>query len=225
MPDTLTALDATLLELEQQNDGAVMTIGAVMVFEPAAGSPVPSIDEVRALISSRLSDLPRYRQRLSSTRPGRWSWPHWIDDERFDLANHVARAALPTPGGDDELSDWIAEFYSHRLDRARPLWEIVLLEGLEGGRWALALKLYHCLLDELGAAGAAERLLDAEPNPGPNGSLRELPDERVAVWRSLVPTLPLPLAQATRAGGSAGDVRTGDGPPSPSDAGPVIGPG
>jgi diacylglycerol O-acyltransferase len=201
MADTLTAFDAIVLELEQQSEGAVMNIGAVMVFEPAAGRGTPTIEDVRALVGDRLSSLPRYRQRLSRERPGRWSWPQWIEDERFDIRNHVGRASLPAPGTDAELCDWIADYYSHRLDRTRPLWEMVLLEGLENGRWALAHKLHHCVVDAVGSVGAAELLLDREPVPESKSRSAPAHDEGEPLWRSLVPIVPAPVAQAVRAGG------------------------
>ena len=57
--------------------------------------------------------------------------------ERFDIRHHVGHDKLPAPGSDGQLSDWTAEFFSRPLDRKRPLWEMVLVEGLEGGQWAL----------------------------------------------------------------------------------------
>ena len=120
MSDTLTALDATFLELEQQDEGALMGIGGVSVFDPVPGQGMPSIDEVCANLSARLDYLPRYSQRLSSTRTGGLAWPHWTDDDRFRVRDHVAHVALPAPGGYAELCEWAADFYSHRLDRRRP---------------------------------------------------------------------------------------------------------
>jgi diacylglycerol O-acyltransferase len=202
VPETLTALDATLLELEELSEGATMNLGGVMVFDALPDGGAPSIEEVRALVAGRLSGLRGYRQRLSRERTGRWSWPRWTEDERFDIENHVSRAALPSPGGEAQLCDWIAAFYSHRLDRTRPLWEVILLEGLEGGCWALAHKLHHCLVDEIGAAGAAELMLDArqdaveESSPGSISAASPEP-----LWRSLVPTPPRLVAQAAGAGG------------------------
>lgn len=199
MTAALTALDATLLELEELTEGAVMNIGAVMVFDPLPEGGVPSVEEVYALVEDRLSALPGYRQRLSSERTGGWAWPHWVLDEQFQVENHITRAALPSPGGEAELCGWIADFYSHLLDRTRPLWEVVLLEGLEGGQWALAHKLHHCLVSEVGSVGAAELLLDSQTQPADASRSFRAVDARPA-WRYLIPEAPATLAQAARAG-------------------------
>ena len=91
------------------------------------------------------------------------------------MAAHVRRAALPSPGGEAELEDWAAEFWSHRLERTRPLWEMVLLEGLEGGRWALVTKTHHCMVDGVGSVDVAHLLLDAEPDPAPGERVAPAP--------------------------------------------------
>jgi diacylglycerol O-acyltransferase / wax synthase len=167
MTDTLTALDATFLELEQRDDGALMSIGGVMVFGPVTDGSIPTIAVVRAGIADRLHALPRYSQRLSTTHVGGLSWPHWVPDERFDVEHHVRHAALPAPGSGAQLCEWAADFFSHPLDRTRPLWEMALVEGLEGGRWALAQKTHHCLVDGVGSIGVADQLLDPEREPPP----------------------------------------------------------
>ena len=77
----------------------------------------------------------------------------------------MRHASLPAPGGEAELLEWLGDFYSHRLDRAHPLWETTLLDGLSDGRWALATKVHHCLVDGIGGASVTSALLDAEPNP------------------------------------------------------------
>jgi diacylglycerol O-acyltransferase / wax synthase len=160
MASRLTALDATFLELEQADASAHMHIGAVLVFGPAPGGDPPSLDAIRERLSARLDALPRFRERLSHPQVGGGRFPCWEADEAFDLAHHVRRAALPAPGGTSELLEWAGEFYSHRLDRARPLWELVLLEGLPDGRWALATKTHHALVDGVGSVDAASVLLD-----------------------------------------------------------------
>jgi diacylglycerol O-acyltransferase / wax synthase len=120
MSAQLTALDATFLELEQADASAHMHIGAVLVFAPPEDGGPPTLAEVRRRLASRLDALPRFRQRLSEPAVGGRSFPRWDPDPSFDLEHHVRRAALPAPGGTAELLDWAGDFYSHRLDRARP---------------------------------------------------------------------------------------------------------
>jgi diacylglycerol O-acyltransferase / wax synthase len=159
----LTALDTTFLELEDADRSAHMHIGGLLVFD----GPPPGLEAVRAQLLERLEGLPRYRQRLSARSAGGLRRPVWRDDPDFDVATHVTSAALPKPGGEAELLEWAGDFYSHRLDRARPLWRTVVLEGLADGRWALATKTHHCLVDGVGATDAATIMLDATRSPGP----------------------------------------------------------
>src|SRR5450755_3463632 len=163
--DQLTALDASFLELEQADDGALMHIGAVLVFDPLPGGGTPTIGEVRQHLEQRLEPSPRYRQKLSAPRTGGLAWPSWEHDQRFEIDAHVRHATLPSPGDEREFLDWISDFYSHRLDRGRPLWEMVLLDGLADGRWALVSKTHHCLVDGVGSIDVIDVLLGAEPAP------------------------------------------------------------
>ncbi|HET8673943.1 MAG TPA: wax ester/triacylglycerol synthase family O-acyltransferase [Thermoleophilaceae bacterium] len=165
MTDHLSALDATFLELEQADETAHMHIGAALVFDPLPSGGAPTLDQLVAHLDPRLDALPRYRQRLSETHTGGLTWPAWEPDPHFDIRNHVHRAALPAPAGDDELLEWLGDYWSHRLDRMRPLWEIVLVEGLPGGRWALCTKTHHCLVDGVGSLDAGYVLLDTSPEP------------------------------------------------------------
>jgi diacylglycerol O-acyltransferase / wax synthase len=158
MTATLSALDATFLELEEADACVQMHIGAVMAFE----GPAPAIADVRALLDERLGSLPRYRQRLSSRHTGGLSWPQWVAAERFDIAAHVRHATLPAPGAQAELHEWAADFWSHRIDRGRPLWEAVLLDGLPDGAWALVTKTHHCLVDGVGSVDVAHLMLDTD---------------------------------------------------------------
>ena len=160
--DELTALDATFLELEQADDGALMHIGGAMVFEARPGGP-PTIAEVRDHLDQRLDRLPRYRQKLSDARTGGLSWPSWEHDPHFAIDAHVRHAHLPAPGDERDMLEWLADFYSHRLDRNRPLWEMVLLDGLAEGRWVLVSKIHHCLVDGVGSVDLVGLLLGAEP--------------------------------------------------------------
>ena len=206
MSESLSALDATFLELEEQDDGALMSIGGVMVFDPLPGRLPPTIDELTAYLAPRLERLPRYSQKLSKTHTGGWAWPQWVNDDRFDLRDHIVHAALPAPGSNADLCEWTGEFFSHRLDRGRPLWQVALVEGLADGRWALAHKAHHCLDDGLGMVEVLGVLLDPSPDsPSPDpGTARATKHPSFDV--------PIPAAseravqagwQATRAGADA----------------------
>ena len=198
--DQLTALDATFLELEQADDSAVMHIGGALLFEPLPGGGTPAIEEVREHLEQRLDLLPRYRQKLGAPRTGGLSWPSWESDQRFAIQAHVRHATLPSPGDESEFLDWISDYYSHRLDRSRPLWEIVLLDGLADGRWALVCKTHHCLVDGAGSVDAVDLLLDAEPAPGePSAPRPARPSASVEAshgWLSYL-TAPLGLVAGT----------------------------
>jgi diacylglycerol O-acyltransferase / wax synthase len=179
MSQRLSSLDTAFLELEDAQDAAHMHIGAVLVFERVAGGP-PSLAGLRDEIARRLPALPRYRSRLSAGRVGPLRRPSWEPDPAFSIARHVRRAALPAPGGESELTEWCGEYWSIRLDRSHPLWEVVLLEGLEDGRWALATKTHHALADGVASVGATQLLLDTSragtrgraPLPVPDGNGR-----------------------------------------------------
>lgn len=199
--DQLTALDATFLELEEMDDSALMHIGGALLFDPVPGQGTPAIEQVRKHLDERLDLLPRYRQKLGEPRTGGLSWPTWQRDERFDIEAHVRHATLPAPGEEGEFLDWISDFYSHRLDRGRPLWEMVLLDGLRDGRWALVSKTHHCLVDGVGSVDLVGLLLGDDPAP------REPAPRRAADlvasgggWRGWLPHPPGPVGQMTDLG-------------------------
>jgi diacylglycerol O-acyltransferase len=165
--DQVTALDATFLELEEADESAHMHIGSVAIFEPQPDDRAPTIDELRLKIASGLESMPRYRQRLSEPHTGGLHWPRWVEHERFDIAQHVHVAALPAPAGEEELRRWASRYFSTRLDRARPLWEIVLVV-LGDGRWAMVSKTHHSMVDGVGSVELAQTLLDTSPEaPAP----------------------------------------------------------
>lgn len=170
MEDVLTPLDAAFLELEDGDAAAHMHIGWAMLFDPLPQGGVPQVERVCELLDERLDLLPRFRMRLSSPRVGRLTWPAWEADPHFDIANHVRHGALPAPGGEAELLEWLGDFYSHRLDRAQPLWEMAVLDGLAGGGWAIATKVHHCLVDGMSGSSVTTVLLDSEPEPPPGSA-------------------------------------------------------
>ena len=153
--DRLSTLDAEFLHVE---DGiAHMHIAGVCVFE----NPAPSIEEVRALVESKLHLIPRYRQRIS-TVPLELGRPVWVDDPHFLLDYHVRHTALPAPGGDTQLEALMGRLMSQPLDRDRPLWEGWLVDGLAGDRWALIFKVHHCMVDGIAGVELLTIILSTE---------------------------------------------------------------
>lgn len=119
---------------------------------------------VRQRLQERLHLIPRYRQRLEQPALGLAN-PVWVDDSSFDVDWHVRRAQLASPAGDAELAAFIGHEMSRRLDRARPLWELHVIERMAGGRVALVPKMHHALVDGVGAIDVGTVLLDPTPEP------------------------------------------------------------
>jgi diacylglycerol O-acyltransferase len=155
--DRLTAVDASFLH--QESGDTHMHVGAVLFFE---GEP-PTYAELADHIRSRLHLVPRYRQRLAIP-PIETGRPLWVDDPTFNLEYHVRHTALPAPGSDEQLLDLVARIHSQALDRAKPLWEIWLVEGLAGDRWAMLSKTHHALVDGISGVDLATVLFDVSPD-------------------------------------------------------------
>src|SRR3954449_11425703 len=157
--DRLTGLDASFLHLE--DDAAHMHVAAVMTFD---GEP-PHIDEVAEGIGTRLHLVPRYRQKLAFVPFGQGR-PLWVDDPHFNLEYHVRHTALPESGGEDQLKRLAGRVFSQRLDRDKPLWEMWVVEGLEGGeRFAVLSKTHHALVDGVSGIDIMSVLFDTKPEP------------------------------------------------------------
>lgn len=170
MPDRLSSLDASFLYLEDAT--TPMHVGSVMVFDPPPGEPF-DYERLVGLISQRIAFVPRYRQRVR-TVPGHVANPVWVDDEEFDIGYHVRRSALPRPGTDEQLQEFVARIQPRPLDRRRPLWEVYLVEGLQEGRFAIVSKSHQALVDGINAVDIAHVIVDGDP-----GSEAEVTD----TWR------------------------------------------
>ena len=158
----MTPLDASFLHLETRHTH--MHIGGVAVFEHSPlGSGEKLHDAIVSAIEPRLDLMPRYRQRVAFL-PLALDTPVWIDDPEFDIHNHILRAALPKPGGDRELQQYIARVFSRQLDRRRPLWEMYIIEGLKDDRWALLFKTHHAMVDGISNLELVTVLLDTDPD-------------------------------------------------------------
>jgi WS/DGAT/MGAT family acyltransferase len=156
--DRLTAVDASFLA--QEGPTSHMHVGAVMIFD----GPPPAYDDLADHVRSRLHLVPRFRQKLAFP-PLETGRPLWVDDPSFNLEYHVRDTALPAPGSEEQLRALAARVHSQALDRTKPLWEMWLVQGLEGGRFALLSKTHHALVDGVSGVDLATVLFDLQPTP------------------------------------------------------------
>ena len=99
--------------------------------------------------------------------------PVWVDDPHLNLDYHVRQTALPAPGSEEQLRNLAARIFSQQLDRTKPLWELWLVEGLDGDRFAIVGKSHHALVDGVSGVDITTVLFDLEPEPaGPAGARR-----------------------------------------------------
>ena len=173
--EMMSPLDVLFLDVEDAVTH--MHIGSVGIFE----GPAPGPGEVQSAVAARLPQVPRYRQKVRFV-PLALGRPAWVDDPHFNLEYHVRRTALPAPGGDEELRNLVGRVMSQQLDRAKPLWEMWVAEGLDDGRWAVISKVHHCMVDGVSGTDLMTVILSKdrearvaaddgwEPAPEPNSA-------------------------------------------------------
>ena len=177
--ERLSSLDNSFLALESRSTH--MHVGAVTIF--SAGSfamPEGGIDveRLKDFISSKLHMIPRYRQRI--VRVPIEQHPVWVDDEHFNIDYHIRHIAVPRPGTDEELKRIAGRLMSQQIDRTKPMWEMVVVEGLEDGRFAIVTKIHHCMIDGLSGVDLMAVLMSLVPSeeivPGPAYEPRPIPN-------------------------------------------------
>ena len=156
--DRLSGLDSSFLHLER--DGTHMHVASTTLFE----GPAPPYVEFRDHIESRLHLVPRFRQKLRFVPFGQGR-PVWVDDPHLNLAYHVRHTSLPEPGSEQQLRVLAARIFSQQLDRSKPLWELWLIEGLKGDRFAIVGKTHHAMVDGVSGVDITTVLFDMEKDP------------------------------------------------------------
>lgn len=155
----MSPMDAFFLFADSEE--APMTIGFVGIFE----GRVP-LRTFRSRLNSRLHLIPRYRQFLVHT-PLNVALPTWEDDPEFDLDYHVRQVQLGKGVSEQLLFEHAEELFEGPMDTARPLWEVVLVPNLVGGRTGIICRVHHCMVDGIGGIGLMHVVFDVVPNPKP----------------------------------------------------------
>ena len=214
----LTGLDTAFLAIESPTTYG--HVNGLMTFAPDDDGNTLTVEALRELISARIHQLPPLRRRLAQVPLGLDN-PYWVDDPDFDIEYHVREIALPAPGTDEQLAEQVARIVARHLDVRRPLWEAYLIEGLEGGGFALLLKLHHASIDGVSGEVLLSLILDPTPEgreiPGPTKAWkpRPMPSESEMLLRGVkgLATHPFRVVRAARRGlvPSLGSLAAGDG--------------
>jgi len=160
----LSGLDASFLYLETSSQ--VLHVCGLLTLD---GSTVPggyTFAKLKEKLDERVRRIPAFRRKLHNPL---WNVGHpvWIEDEDFDLDHHVHRIGVPAPGDRVELAELCAHIAGQQLDRAHPLWQLYVIEGLADGQIAVLLKMHHASVDGVSGASLITYLAGLEPDAPP----------------------------------------------------------
>ncbi|MFB9262109.1 wax ester/triacylglycerol synthase family O-acyltransferase [Bradyrhizobium erythrophlei] len=158
----LSSLDASFLYLETPE--MPMHVGSMAIFRLPDGYKGDFFEEFKAMIASRLHVAPILKARLQKA-PLDIDHPSWVEDDQFDIDRHIFRASLPAPRDRATLERIVGWMHAKLLNRARPLWEFYVFEGMKDNEIGLYSKMHHACID--GGAGAAltSMIYDLTPVP------------------------------------------------------------
>jgi diacylglycerol O-acyltransferase len=174
--DRLTGLDSSFLVYEDASPDGAMHVASTQIHDAAPLQRADGsldIERIEEYVVSRLERIPRYRQRLARTPLEQH--PVWVDDPSFNIRYHVRHTRLPHPGTERQLKRLVGRLFSQRLDREKPLWELWVIEGLEGNRVAVTSKVHHCMVDGVSGSELVSTLLTKEPQEKPDPIARWQP--------------------------------------------------
>ncbi len=205
--DRLSGLDASFLYLETPSQ--LLHVCGLILLDPATIPGGYAFDEFKDELERRIAGVPMFHRKLKQVPLG-IDHPVWIHDDDFDIDRHVHRMALPSPGGERELADLCGHVAGIPLDRSRPLWEFVVIEGLASGKVAVFTKMHHCTVDGVSGANAISYLCSLEPDAPPietaptDVSPPRDPGDVELLARGILTNLAKPVAVAKLVGPTAG---------------------
>ena len=145
----LSGIDVSFLNMETPT--VFGHVSSLNIYDPTTAPGGAGLDVTKQIILERMDQLVPFRRRLVEVPLG-LDLPYWVEDDTFDIDFHVRHHAVAPPGTPEQLADAVSRIVSRPLDRSRPLWELYVIEGLEGGRIAQLTKVHHATID--GASGA-----------------------------------------------------------------------
>ncbi len=163
--DRLSGLDASFLYLE--TPAQLMHVCGLIVLDSSTMPEGYSFGAMQDGINRHVKNVPSFTRKLRRV-PLRLDHPIWVRDKQFDIERHVHRVALPTPGGYDELISLTSHLAALPLDRSRPLWEMWVIEGYEGGdKVAVFTKMHHATVDGVSGSNLISHLCSLEADAEP----------------------------------------------------------
>jgi len=166
----LSGLDASFLYLETA--AQPLHVCSILELDTASMPGGYTFDRLREALSLRIKAMPEFREKLADSRFN-LDHPVWVEDKDFDVDRHLHRIGLPSPGGRNELAEICGHIASLPLDRARPLWEMWVIENVagtdaqNGGRIAVMTKVHHAGVDGVTGANLMSKLCTTEPDAPP----------------------------------------------------------
>jgi diacylglycerol O-acyltransferase / wax synthase len=191
----LSGLDALFLQLESQE--MPMHVGSLSLLELPAGYRGDFLLDLRALIGARLHLAEAFRRKLVPMPLGLAN-PAWMRADAIDLDHHIRRITLPRPGTQAQLEACVGRLHAARLDRTRPLWELVIIDGLGGrlsGHVGYYAKVHHAAIDGQAGVALAQAMLDLTPQPR---DVPPAPNEAPVAMPGVAQRLRAAAAQSTR---------------------------
>ena len=167
----LSAQDAQFLYMETNRNAQHLTLLTILDPSTAPDGKV-RFKQIIDHVNSRLHSSPIYRRKLFRL-PLEVDYPYWVDDEDFNIENHMHHARLPHPGDWRQLCIYLSRYHSRPLDMNRPPWEMCVIEGLDNieglpaGSYALATKIHHAAADGMAIINFSGGLLDIDANSTP----------------------------------------------------------
>ncbi|HEX4895127.1 MAG TPA: wax ester/triacylglycerol synthase family O-acyltransferase [Solimonas sp.] len=155
----LSPLDAAWLYVDSTD--TPMHVGSLTIFSLPRNAPEDFLKQLFEQLRSHRRFAAPFNLKLRSAKL-KSVLPGWVEDRRIDLDYHLRHSALPKPGGERELGQLIQRLHSHPMDFNRPLWECTVIEGLEGNRFALYMKMHHSLVDGVGGMRMLQRMLSPD---------------------------------------------------------------
>ncbi|MGH3625859.1 MAG: WS/DGAT/MGAT family O-acyltransferase, partial [Sciscionella sp.] len=165
--ERLSGLDASFLYLETSSQ--LLHICGLLILDDSTIPGGYDFQRFKAEMAARSRGIGAFHRKLLDL-PLNLGHPLWTEDSEFDIDRHVHRIAVPAPGSREDLAEVCGHIAGQSLDRARPLWELWVIEGLAAGGIAVLLKMHHAAVDGVTGANLLAHLCSTEPGSVEAGS-------------------------------------------------------